>query len=379
MSKKSDAINIAQTIMDKEINNKEITNTNGTKLKATVKEVKGGLTIEFNTEEPKKVTTEKPQQTNIILNNNRVTPTKDEEAEKKEIIANESPKSSEILGENHPVSSEIFSLQSLTKSFSQNIIKEGLTYKTIFDKISKIKNAEVMTTIENYLLKGQIKEAQKYVGMKEGSAYADNAANGVLDRNTLNRLTNRMVGLSGNELLQETSIPQDIKDAYTNFELKIGLFDNLGEPYTIVSKANSYAYLFKGDHTLMSVHKVILGKDKGDQPNRAYEGDDWTTPGGMYYAYANKEPDKQYAGPGDYIVLYPMEGQYLNVGGYTLGIHTRYLVEPQRKIALETDGTDTRMSHGCINTLENKGAGAIYDNLVINTNTGSKVYVTKEP
>jgi hypothetical protein len=81
--------------------------------------------------------------------------------------------------------------------------------------------------------------------MKEGSAYADNAANGVLDRNTLNRLTNRMVGLSGNELLQETSIPQDIKDAYTNFELKIGLFDNLGEPYTIVSKANSYAYLFK--------------------------------------------------------------------------------------------------------------------------------------
>jgi hypothetical protein len=130
---------------------------------------------------------------------------------------------------------------------------------------------------------------------------------------------------------------------------------------------------------LMSVHKVILGKDKWDQPNRAYEGDDWTTPGGMYYAYANKEPDKQYAWPGDYIVLYPMEGQYLNVGWYTLGIHTRYLVEPQRKIALETDWTDTRMSHGCINTLENKGAGAIYDNLVINTNTGSKVYVTKEP
>jgi hypothetical protein len=65
-----------------------------------------------------------------------------------------------------------------------------------------------------------------------------------------------MVGLSRNELLKETNIPQDVKDAYTNFT--IGIFDNLGETYTIVSKTNSYAYLFKGDHTLMSVHKVIL-------------------------------------------------------------------------------------------------------------------------
>jgi hypothetical protein len=71
-----------------------------------------------------------------------------------------------------------------------------------------------------------------------------------------------MVGLSGNELLAETSIPQDVKDAYSNFELKIGLFDNLNESYTIISKTNSHAYLFKADHTLMSVHKIILGQDK---------------------------------------------------------------------------------------------------------------------
>jgi len=57
--------------------------------------------------------------------------------------------------------------------------------------------------------------------MKVGSRYPDNQANGIINRETLNRFCNPTFHLSKNELLAAKFIPQDVKEAYLKFSLGI--------------------------------------------------------------------------------------------------------------------------------------------------------------
>jgi hypothetical protein len=85
----------------------------------------------------------------------------------------------------------------------------------------------------------------------------------------------------------------------------------------------------------------------------------------------------EYAGPGEYVALYPEEHQYdvKNPDGFTLWFHNYYLWKDRKwervKLFSEVNLDKKRVSSGCINTLSE---WVIYDNLWLK----SKVYVTKE-
>lgn len=275
-----------------------------------------------------------------------------------------------------------FTLASLIKWLPKDMIKDGLMYEVIFESIDAIKDEEVKTTIEKYLLNGQIKEAQEYVGMKMNSRYQDNKADGKLDSRTLDRLTDDMFHLKGNEILNNKDIPDDVKEAYQKFENKEGLFDNSGLPYAIVSKdpTDYNLYLFDAENNLISRHKVLLGKTIGDTKNIAYENKSFTTPGGMYSVNVREFKPKEYAWPGEYVSLLPLEGQYdvSNKYSYTMGFHCYFKWRENFFNSLAT----RRQSFWCINLLPE---GAPFDNLQRKTlpddptsGIGSKLYVTPE-
>ncbi|MFZ2718997.1 MAG: L,D-transpeptidase [Candidatus Absconditicoccaceae bacterium] len=264
----------------------------------------------------------------------------------------------------------------------------GVKFETLITNVLSISNGDVRKIIEEYLLKGDVKGMQEdYLGMKEGSLYSDNRADGVLGKFTMNRMLNPLFGLKGKDIENNYNIALDVKSKYKEF-LDNNLNKNLS--FAIVSKSDFNMYIFSADHRLIGIHSILLGKDRGDQKNTAYgreeiaDGALRTTPGGMYYIPENAQKpgnkanifSKEYAGPGEYVALYPEENQYdvNNANGYTLGFHNYYLGKNRKgeRASLFSLGKDQRrVSGGCINTLSQ---GAIYDNLVLK----SKIYITKE-
>jgi hypothetical protein len=208
-----------------------------------------------------------------------------------------------------------------------------------------------------------------------------------LGKFTMNRMLNPLLSLKWEDIEKNYNIAADVKSKYKEF-LDNNLNKNLS--FAIVSKSDFNMYIFSADHRLIGIHPVLLWKDKWDKKNTAYgreEIAEWalrTTPGGMYYIPENAQKpwnkanifSKEYAGPGEYVALYPEENQYdvNNANGYTLGFHNYYLWKNrkwERWSLFSLDKNKRRVSGGCINTLLE---WAIYDNLVLK----SKVYITKE-
>jgi hypothetical protein len=268
--------------------------------------------------------------------------------------------------------------------------KNWLTYETIFNSVNDIKNKMVKEKISEFLLSSDIKWMQKYLGMKERSLYydmaegADNKADWNFSKATLDRLTNPLFWLSFKEFIDYPGIPKDVKEAYEKFATwtwKPDKFNSGGLNYAIISKTDCNIYVFKWDHTLLSRNKVLLGKKIWDTPNEAYEDKKKaTTPAGIYSINTKIYDKSQYAWPGEYMSLYPMEEQYdlLNSKWFTLWIHNYYTKDEKRLKALKESWKSRRISMGCINTLSD---WVIYDNLTYDSKTKiwSRVYVTNEP
>jgi hypothetical protein len=233
--------------------------------------------------------------------------------------------------------------------------------------------------------------------MKVRSRYDNNRADGMLGNLTLTRMTNPMFWLKWKDIQNNYNIESDVKSKYKEF-LDNNLNNNLS--FAIISKSDFNMYIFSADHRLLGIHPVLLGKDKWDQENTAYVKNNRikTTPGGMYYipeniknpwSKASKFAPHKYAYPGEYVALYPEEGQYntKNPDDFTLWFHNYYLWKNrdwarENKFSFsifvgqdnnikENNKKERRVSSWCINTLCD---WIIYDNL----EWKSRVYITKE-
>lgn len=129
---------------------------------------------------------------------------------------------------------------------------------------------------------------------------------------------------------------------------------NLDSSYVIVDKPTATMFVIGKDKKLMSSFPVLLGKVKGEAPNRADAESDSpglfaTTPAGKYTMSRRLMLEKTY--------LEYDEGRIFNfLGGDGLSLHSIYPKElKQRTRAMNTpDIEDNRLSWGCINiTREN--------------------------
>ncbi|MEI6672289.1 MAG: hypothetical protein WCL02_02775 [bacterium] len=91
--------------------------------------------------------------------------------------------------------------------------------------------------------------------MKTASEYVSNKTTGKIDANTLYRLSDKMFGLSGNEILNHPDIPQEVKEIYKDFAN--GKINTNKQNYIIVCKNNTTVYLFNTTHQLIN-HQVVL-------------------------------------------------------------------------------------------------------------------------
>jgi hypothetical protein len=65
--------------------------------------------------------------------------------------------------------------------------------------------------------------------------------------------------MSYDEILSESRIPQDVKEAYKKFvDKNNSKFDNKERDYTIISKSDTKIYLFSKDHKLLSTQRSLL-------------------------------------------------------------------------------------------------------------------------
>ena len=290
---------------------------------------------------------------------------------------------------NPPVNPEKLNLDWFDNEHLKNILRWKLSWiklDALIARVLDIKNNEVRKKIEEYLLKWDIKWMQeKYLGMKVWSRYDNNRADGMLGNLTLTRMTNPMFWLKWKDIQDNYNIASDVKSKYKEF-LDNNLNNNLS--FAIISKSDFNMYIFSADHRLLGIHPVLLGKDKWDQENTAYVKNNRvkTTPGGMYYipeniknpwSKAGKFAPHKYAYPGEYVALYPEEGQYNtnNPDDFTLWFHNYYLWKNRdwirKELFSEAVLSKRRVSSWCINTLSD---WIIYDNLLWK----SKVYITKE-
>jgi len=174
--------------------------------------------------------------------------------------------------------------------------------------------------------------------------------------------------------LNNQNIPNDVREIYKKFEK-----ENLNESknYSIISKSDFNMYIFDSNHKLITAHPVGLWKTRWDAKNESYKKWRETTPWGMYKVDSRADFPAEYAGPGEYVALYPEELQYDvdNHLNFTLWYHNYFkwngVWNARRIILQEKNLSRRRMSNGCINTLSE---WSIYDNLGV----WSKVYVTFE-
>lgn len=139
-------------------------------------------------------------------------------------------------------------------------------------------------------------------------------------------------------------LPESIKNIYLYASAK-----KLPSGYVVVDKPSATMFVFSKDNKLVGTSPVILGKTKGESPNRADPNTDQpglysTTPAGRY-TMGTKLVDKSVAAleyEGRSLALYGSDGLY---------VHEIYPGEyAKRKAAMDTPTTaDNRMSWGCIN------------------------------
>lgn len=206
--------------------------------------------------------------------------------------------------------------------------------------------------------------------------------------------------LLSNEFGKKAPIPQDVKDAYTQFAYsrykkeftKLGISEpkielkNKGKPYAIVSKTDAHVYMFDALHNLVARKAALLGKDtrKSDRGNTPYDVGTFkdlkqipdSTPKGLYTIGNKGYVDGDI---GHYMTLIPKDGQikYTMTAGKldrSIGFHKIYAPEKEtRNAAIRSDKVrDKFITNGCINI-----DTGTYVELYTHLPEGSAVYVTE--
>lgn len=141
-------------------------------------------------------------------------------------------------------------------------IIEDVSMQEVWNAVNSMQNEELQSQVTKYLKSKQIIKLQELLGMKKNSEYASNRATGVLDKNTIERIKDPLLGLKGIEVLNSDEITDGVKNAYKQF--MNNEIDNHDKPYLIISKKKCRQYLFTSDHKLINSQAMLLGEDIGE-------------------------------------------------------------------------------------------------------------------
>lgn len=83
--------------------------------------------------------------------------------------------------------------------------------------INAIADKNVRIQVIKDIKLGDIASAQEIFGMKKQTKYKSNRASGTIDAITLERFEDPLFNLSGDELIGNAEIPQDVKNVYQKF------------------------------------------------------------------------------------------------------------------------------------------------------------------
>lgn len=147
------------------------------------------------------------------------------------------------------------------------------------------------------------------------------------------------------------------------------------EPYVLIDKPNATGYIIGADHRVQATFPVLLGRERGDQPNTVNVKIDSpsargaTTPAGMFRLSRERLTEKDFEEYNDNI--FRLEGP--GTGGNS--IHETWRGElTSREHALATPTPeDNRVSWGCVNI--SKG---VFETHVKQLPSGTVVWITPE-
>lgn len=129
--------------------------------------------------------------------------------------------------------------------------------------VENIANIKIKTQIVKLLKAGDIIAIQELYGMKKTSEYTSNKATGILGKNTLHKIQNPLLGLLGQEVINNVNIPNDVKEIYKEFVTGQISNDNLA--YLILSKKTCKEYLFDKDNKLLDIQTILIGANLGNK------------------------------------------------------------------------------------------------------------------
>lgn len=147
------------------------------------------------------------------------------------------------------------------------------------------------------------------------------------------------------------------------------------EPYILIDKPNATGYVIGADHRIQATFPVLLGRERGDQPNTVNVKIDSpvspgaTTPAGMFRLSRAKLTEKDFEEYNDNI--FRLDGP--GAGGNS--IHETWRGElTSREQALATPTPeDNRVSWGCVNISK-----AVFETHVKQLPSGTVVWITPE-
>ncbi len=285
------------------------------------------------------------------------------------------------------------------EEFQQNIPEnkiQGVTYEEITNAINNIRKHEIQKKAINFIKIGNIIWLQEMYGMKKTSEYTSNQATGIIDQNTLKRIQNPLFGLSWEDVIHSTNIPDDVKEIYKEFLNGQISHENLS--YLILSKKTCKEYFFDKNHMLIDTQPILIGADLGKRsafmPYDHYKIGNgkkiyvrWetnrNTPTGLFKVKQVIEWLQSWYkvdGPKRGINIVPIDNEGNEEERFKykqrwLALHAIYEPpsnpEKYEEAIQSSTIDDNSITHGCPNI---PGFGIIYDQIEI----GSKVYICTE-
>jgi hypothetical protein len=251
--------------------------------------------------------------------------------------------------------------------------------------VENISNLKIKIQIMDLLETGNIVGIQELYGMKKKSEYTSNKATGILDKNTLHKIQNPLLGLVGQEIINNANIPNDVKEIYQKF--LNGQISNDNLAYLILSKKTCKEYLFDKDNKLLDIQTILIGADIGNKgefmPYDHYKVAggkkiyikgakiNRNTPTGLFKVKKSIELSSDYKidGPKRGINIVPIDAQgneeaRFKYTQWGLAIHPIYQ-QPSNPKKYENAMNsasiqDNSITHGCPNI---EGFGTAFDNL----------------
>ncbi|HCB51223.1 TPA: hypothetical protein DEP21_01380 [Patescibacteria group bacterium] len=177
------------------------------------------------------------------------------------VIPQKTPEKHKFPEKDYHINPDSLTVDNLRSYIPNTNLTPDISYEDIIKSVNSINSSFVKDMVKNSLRIGDIVHIKEIVGMNKNSQYTSNKADNILDKTTLQRLTDPLFYLQNYAFLSHPKVSQDVKDVYKKF--LDGTLSNEGQHYVIVSKNTAKAYLFDKENRYIFSQDVLLGKDLG--------------------------------------------------------------------------------------------------------------------